>query len=426
MDSNISANVSSQGIPVCLDVPNLQKPLKSETSFQMPSPVNQSNIFQPTSTSMTTDLSSINLSVITTQTTFTNTMSSSTNTALSLSTPPPNRRFRSNSKIKSMSSKQHSHQTNVNIPKNTTTHSNTSEEIEKMNVKNSINLEHLETTNNSQSSVSSQTQNLLQQQQMILSELAQNFSSRPETLQFLQAAASNMKNIDASIPFLLPRLFEPNTLSQTPVIQSSQSQTAPHSVPQTTQTTTLTNETIKKSSQTSSKSNKANKSAKVGNTLNPTQSQQPVLSQPPPPQQTGLSGSQHLNQMTQTASLLQTLTNEQLMLLKNQFTAAASTATQTDGPSSLQLLSTTTTPPTLNSQTPYSVSANTGSIYSMGAPAFPVSLTLTPVTISPPSTAPSNRTAIISTIIPYPVDIEESNSDIVSNPEINENNSGFY
>ena len=416
--TSISSNISSQGIPVCLEVPNLQKTLKNETSFQMPSPLIQSNIFQPTSTCVTSE-SSLNFSVMTTQSAFTNTVNSSTNTTLSLSTPPPNRRFRSNSKIKSITTK-HSHQTNVNNPKNTSTHSLTAEEIEKMNVKNSLNLEHLEPTISCGPNVTQQTQNLLQQQQLILSELAQNFSSRPETLEFLQAAASNMKNIDASIPFLLPRLFEANSLSQT-TPQSTQTT-------QTNQNITQTNESIKKSSQTSVKTSKGNKSAKVSNTLNQTQQQ---LVSPTTQNPTLQQSQQHINQMTQTASLLQTLTNEQIMLLKNQFTAAASTATQTDGPLSLPPLTTSTGPTIISqTQTPYSVSANTGSIYSMGAPmgapAFPVSLTLTPVTITPSTTA-SNRTAIISTIIPYPVDAEENNSEIVvSNHNITDNISGIY
>ena len=403
--------VSPQGIPVCLDVPNLQKPTKSEPSFQMPSPLTpltQSNIFQPTSTSVSSDLSSINVSVITTQTTSTNTVSTSTNTTLSLSTTPPNRRFRSNSKIKSMTAK-HSHQS---VPKCTGSHTVSAEEV-----KNSINLEHLDTNASIQSSVSQQTQNLLQQQQMILSELAQNFSSRPETLQFLQAAASNMK-IDASIPFLLPRLFEPNTLSQPSVIQSpiSSNQSQPtQPVSQTSQSLNINSDLIKKSLSTSSKTGKGPKSSKVGTCLNPSQ---PQVSTP----QTTLVNT---NQMTQTASLLQTLTSEQLALLKNQFTAAASTATQTDSPSTLQPMSTSSiTTPTVISQTPYS-SAGTGGIYSMGAPAFPVSLTLTPVAISPPTTTP-NRTAIISTIIPYPVEEDNASQIVVSNSDLTDLSLGKF
>jgi hypothetical protein len=124
--------------------------------------------------------------------------------------------------------------------------------------------------------------------------------------------------------------------------------------------------------------------------------------------------------MTQTASILQTLTSEQLMLLKTQFAVAASTATatQTDAPSAIQQLSNSTTS-AITSVNPIScsTSANTGGIYSIGAPAFPVSLTLSPVTISPASTTVSNRTAIISTIIPYPVEVEENSTQfVVSNP----------
>lgn len=400
---NSSGAVSSQAMPLCLDVPNLAKPTKSEPSFQMPSPITQSNIFQPTSTSSVADLSSLPVSATTTQSTSTNTVSTSTNTTLSLSTTPPNRRFRSNSKIKSMTAK-HSHPP---LPKCPNSHAVSTEEV-----KNSINLEHLEANASIQSSVSQQTQNLLQQQQMILSELAQNFSSRPETLQFLQAAASNMK-IDASIPFLLPRLFEPNTLNQSSVIQTTnQSQTTTQSVSQPNQSLTGSGDSAKKSLPLSSKTSKGSKSSKVGICLNA--SQTPVTAP-----QTTLANS---NQMSQTTSLLQTLTSEQLALLKNQFTAAASTATQTDSPSTLQPISTSSiSTPTVISQTPYSSSA--GGLYSMGAPAFPVSLTLTPVALTPPTTAP-NRTTIISTIIPYPVEEDNASQIVVSSADLTDLNLG--
>ncbi|CAG2162007.1 unnamed protein product, partial [Oppiella nova] len=416
-----SSGLTSQGMPV-LEMPSsLQKPLKTETPFQMPSAISQSTGFQTTPTPLATDCP-MNLPAVPTQTTFTNTMSTSTNTPLSISTPPANRRFRPNSKIKSISSK-HSHQTTPNFLKSLSS-SLTSEEVEKNNLKNAINSEHLD-QNSSNSSASSgpQTQtSLLQQQQMILSELAQNFSTRPETLQFLQAAANNMK-IDPSIPFLLPRLFEPNvSLSQTSVIQSHQSQppttqSVSHltqSIQTSTSTVTANHDSVKKSLQISSKPNKVNKSAKVDNSL-PTPTPAPTTPQPMPP-----SGSLHINQTTQTTSLLQTLTNDQLMLLKTQFAAAASTATQTDGPPLLnQLSATATTAPTLISQAVYSGSTGEG-IYAMGAPAFPVSLTLSPVTIAPSATTTaSNRPSIISTIIPNPGDGVDSNTQtIVSNANL--------
>ncbi|CAG2105105.1 unnamed protein product, partial [Medioppia subpectinata] len=427
--SQISANIpvdstgipsNSQGMPVCLEMAsNLQKPIKLETPFQMPSTMSQSTNFQSSSATLAADLS-LNLSSVPTQTTFTNTINTSTNTPISLSTPPANRRFRSNSKIKSISSKQHTHQTTLNIPKSLSS-SLTSEEVEKNNLKNTINSEHLDPNNSNPSADGQQTQiSLLQQQQMILSELAQNFSTRPETLQFLQAAASNMK-IDPSIPFLLPRLFNPNvSLSQTSVIQSHQSQPNTQSTPQTTSQSIQTNvstmtsihDNIKKTLQITTKVNKLNKSAKVDNTS--VSSTTPAPTPAPTQHPTPSTGSLLMNQTTQTqsTSLLQTLSSEQLMLLKTQFAAAASTATQTD-PLLCQLSTSSTTAPTLVNQAVYSGSTTSG-IYSMGAPAFPVSLTLSPVSVAPSSTTTaSSRTSIISTTIPYPTDGVDGNTQTV-------------
>ncbi|XP_054166727.1 ankyrin repeat domain-containing protein 17-like isoform X2 [Oppia nitens] len=373
LDANtVNASTASQGLPLFFD-----KSLKTDLPFQLPSPISQTSSI---------DITSTEFAMVPTQTSITNTINTSTNTTNSMATPPVNRRFRSNSKIKSLSAK-HAHQTCVNTNYKTNSIQLNAEEVDKLNMKNTINSEQQSTASNV-STIGQQTQNLLQQQQMILSELAQNFSSRPETLQFLQAAASNIK-MDSSLPFLLPRLFEStNSLTnQTSVIQSHQSLSTTQS---TTQTNTMTNttannENTKKLFQISKTTKNTTKSAKVDNSFNG----QPLSTVTP-----NASGLHQSNQTTQTSSFLQSLTSEQLMLLKSQFAAASSTATQTD-----EHLSS-------SAQSVFNSGSNSA-IYSMGAPAFPVSLTLSPVTVSPQSstTTASNISTTVqsSTVIPQSI-----------------------
>ncbi|RWS28132.1 ankyrin repeat domain-containing protein 17-like protein [Leptotrombidium deliense] len=259
--------------------------------------------------------------------------------------------------------------------------------VEKMNLRNVMNNEQQQASLQSSTDLN---QTIQSQQQYILSELAQSFSNlrqaKPEA--FFQQSASHVK-FDTPLPFLLPPLFELNSFSQSVGLQPQHQQTQStqtlisslpdvfdvkkpiglqsqvtqqlspqHQQTQSTQTSDIQNLENYSTSSNKQLAAKSSKSVKIGTKGNQNQ--------------TSIASNQQQNSPITSAALVPSLTSQQLQLNSSTGLVIAGATT---------------------ANTAYGTLVPTSGVFALGAPAFPVTLSLSP-TPSAASVTTSNNGAI--------------------------------